>query len=459
MKEIAELAREVARRETHPIYSYNRGKRIHEKQVAFHKDKTRSRWVFGGNRTGKTECGAVETIWYALGAHPYREVTGATEGWVVSLSTQVQRDVAQAKILKYLPKEFIHEIVMISGRRESPKSGVIDFISVRNRFGTLSRIGFKSCDQGREKFQGTGLDFVWFDEEPSEDVYEECLLRTLDKDGVIWGTMTPLSGRNWLYGRIYLRAAEEDISIHEMSWNDNPFLTKKAIEAMERELSKDALESRKYGRFMEGSGLVFTEFNDENIIEPYDLAGASAVVGIDPGYVAPTAAVFVVKDGENYIVVDDYSVAGIRIPEHAEVIKAKIVRHGISEYKAVIDSASSAKNLASEKTVAQLFKDSGIEVEQCAPKNVFGDVFTIKSLFADATGTRRLFIFKNCVHLIKELRSYYWGDDERPVKKNDHCIDALRYAITAMEREIKPRASPLLDKKRELIRRNNEQRY
>jgi len=33
----------------------------HQKQVAFHKSLARSRWVFGGNRSGKTECGAVET--------------------------------------------------------------------------------------------------------------------------------------------------------------------------------------------------------------------------------------------------------------------------------------------------------------------------------------------------------------------------------------------------------------
>ena len=33
----------------------------HKKQIAFHKCKKRNRWVFGGNRSGKTECGAVES--------------------------------------------------------------------------------------------------------------------------------------------------------------------------------------------------------------------------------------------------------------------------------------------------------------------------------------------------------------------------------------------------------------
>ena len=40
---------------------YNK-KKVHKKQIAFHKCKKRNRWVFGGNRSGKTECGAVEVV-------------------------------------------------------------------------------------------------------------------------------------------------------------------------------------------------------------------------------------------------------------------------------------------------------------------------------------------------------------------------------------------------------------
>ena len=40
------------------ITEYNKKKK-HKKQLAFHRCKKRNRWVFGGNRSGKTECGAV----------------------------------------------------------------------------------------------------------------------------------------------------------------------------------------------------------------------------------------------------------------------------------------------------------------------------------------------------------------------------------------------------------------
>ena len=143
---------------------------VHEKQMAFHACLKRNRWVFGGNRTGKTECGAVEAVWFARGIHPFRSISKPTKGWVVSLTQEVQRDVAQEKILSYLPKEWIEKIVMRRGREDSPDAGVIDFILVKCVHGGLSVIGFKSCDQGRQRFQGTSQDWIWFDEEPPEDM-------------------------------------------------------------------------------------------------------------------------------------------------------------------------------------------------------------------------------------------------------------------------------------------------
>ena len=82
------------RRENDFLAAYNTGEKIHTKQLAFHKCKKRNRWVFGGNRSGKTECGAVECVYMARGIHPYRQNRKDVCGWVVSLSTQVQRDVA-----------------------------------------------------------------------------------------------------------------------------------------------------------------------------------------------------------------------------------------------------------------------------------------------------------------------------------------------------------------------------
>jgi len=459
-KQIESLDYEIDRRKCQ-FYKYNNVKKVHAKQLDFHKDQSKSRWVFGGNRTGKTECGAMEAIWWATGLHPHRQIEGDREGWVVSLSSQVGRDVAQSKILKYLPPEFITNVVMKSGKSDSPQNGVIDFIIVQNKFGGTSKISFKSCDQGREKFQGTGLDWIWFDEEPPEDIYEECLLRTLDKGGVVWGTMTPLKGRNWLYEKIYLNSDKH--SIHEMSWEDNPFLDRNEILTMEKQLSPEALESRKYGRFTDGAGLVFTEFSDENIIDPLSvslLTGFDFLISIDPAYVAPTGVVWVATDGESYYVIDDYSISHKTVEEHANSVVEKNKQLGIDECTILIDSASTQRTLVGSRTVEMQFKDAGLDVNANVNKNVIEGIMKMKSLLKDVNGVRRLFITKNCVNLIRELRGYTWGDNERPVKKNDHCIDALRYIIMHnVSRKKKANKNVLVEKKRELIKLGKQQLF
>ena len=270
---LAEIDKELSKRQKAcmALATYNSGRKKHKKQMAFHKCKKRNRWVFGGNRSGKTECGAVEAVWLLRGIHPYRKNKKDVFGWSVSLSQQVQRDVAQSKILKYLPTSWIADITMLSGRKDSPSSGVIDQIKIKNVFGGISTLGFKSCDQGREKFQGSSLDFVWFDEEPPKDIYDECLMRVMDKKGDIFGTMTPLKGETFIYNEIYLnRHNNPEVWWETISWEDNPYLPKSEVKLLSSSLDGSALDSRKFGKFSAGEGLVYPEFDRAvHVIPPF----------------------------------------------------------------------------------------------------------------------------------------------------------------------------------------------
>ena len=438
VKKILKLEKEInVRYNSNKLNFYNKGRKVHKKQIAFHKCKKRNRWVFGGNRSGKTECGAVEVVYLACGNHPYKK-NKLTSGWVVSLSRQVQRDVAQRKILEYLPASCIEKIVMVSGGQDSAENGIIDFILVRSQVGGISKIGFKSCDQGREKFQGTSLDYVWFDEEPPFDIYLECKMRVLDRCGEIFGTMTPLKGLTWVYNTIYLNDKNDDEIWYEtMEWADNPFLSKKEIENMTKSLPAEEIESRRYGKFMQNGGMVYSEF-DENVhvIEPFDVPVEwQDNISIDPGLHNPLSAHFyaVDYDGNVYVVAEHYQ-AQKTVEYHAEKIK-EIARKlnwktdSKGFLRAIIDSAARQKTLASEKNVVELFYENGILVNPQVDKDMFAGISTVKSYLKTADGSTRLFIFKNCVNLIREIKNYWWGDGDLPIKKDDHALDELRYYL------------------------------
>ena len=425
------------RREGDALSRYNAGKKVHRKQLAFHKCKKRNRWVFGGNRSGKTECGAVEAVWLARGIHPYRKNRADVSGWVVSLSQQVQRDVAQAKLLRYLRSEWIEEVVMQSGRKGACEYGVIDYILVRNVFGGVSRIGFKSCDQGREKFQGASLDFVWFDEEPPKDIYDECRMRVMDRKGEIFGTMTPLKGLTFLYDEIFLNVREDPQAWYiQMEWADNPFLSKEEIAALESTMDERTLASRRYGRFDTGSGLVYGEFDPEvHVIEPFDVPHEwYDQISIDPGLKNPLACHFYACDwdGNLYAIAEHYE-AERDVRYHAERIREIAERlgwhfDGQGRLRALIDSAASQRTLAASQSVAELFYDQGILVDTNVNKDMFSGISRVKQ-YLKGEKHPRLYIFKNCVHLIREFKGYWWGEGDHPRKQDDHCLDELRYYV------------------------------
>lgn len=425
------------------LSQYNCGEKLHKKQLEFHKCQKKNRWVFGGNRSGKTECGAVETVYLARGIHPYRK-NKPISCWVVSLSKQVQRDVAQAKVLHYLKKNWIEKIVMAKGRQDSAESGVIDFILVRNVFGSLSKIGFKTCDQGREKFQGASLDFVWFDEEPPYDIYLECKMRILDRSGEIFGTMTPLKGLTWVYHEIYLNEHNDDnVWTIQMEWADNPYLSQKEIEEMSASISTEELESRRYGKFVQCGGLVYNTFDEnKHVIEPFDIPKDwQDNISIDPGLNNPLSAHFYARDydGNVYVVAEHYE-KGKEVDWHAQRIKEiasrlgwRTNRNGFLE--ALIDSAATQKTLASKKNVVELFYENGILTNPRVNKDMFTGINIVKRYLCDANGKSHIFIFKNCVNLIREIKSYWWGDDDLPIKKDDHCLDEMRYYLVSLNQD------------------------
>ena len=466
MREIVEKLKAIEREEKRRqagdgLKRYNAGEKKHEKQLAFHRCPKRNRWVFGGNRSGKTECGAVECVYMARGVHPYRENRKDVQGWVVSLSAQVQRDVAQKKILQYLRKDWIEDVVMQSGRKDAPEGGVIDFIRVKNVFGGVSTIGFKSCDQGREKFQGASLDFVWFDEEPPKDIYLECRMRVMDKRGDIFGTMTPLKGLTFLYTDVYLnRNGDPEVWYEFMEWRDNPFLSESEISLMESCLDENALQSRKYGKFATSEGLVYPEFDESvHVIEPFAVPKEwQDNISIDPGLNNPLSAHWYAVDfDDNVYVVYEHFKAGRDVDYHASEIKRICdllgwKRDGKGRVTALIDSAAKQRTLSGAKSVCELFYERGILVNPNVEKDLFSGISRVKSYLNRRNGLPNLYIFSNCTHLIGELKSYYWGSGDTPKKVDDHALDEMRYYLMS-----RPTKSPP-EREKSAVEKDKERR-
>lgn len=164
----------------------------------------RERVLLAANRVGKTLAGCYETSLHLTGQYPAwwegRRFAHPVRAWACGDTSKTVRDILQVTLigpphdpgLGVLPPSLV--------LRKTPKAGVpdaIETILVRHVAGT-SELQLKSYDQGREAYQGTAQHVVWLDEEPPEDIYTECLLRTAEttthSGGIILCTFTPLQG-------------------------------------------------------------------------------------------------------------------------------------------------------------------------------------------------------------------------------------------------------------------------
>lgn len=260
------------------------------------------RALFWGNRVGKTEWGGQEAVRFSTGTHPLKDITIPNDGWVVCPSFDLQMDGTQKKLQTYLSPNDIERIEYIRGEI---------WKNVRLKNGSL--ITFKSYEQGAAKFQSAGKRWIWFDEEPPSDIYEECLMRQeagfpLD----IWLTMTPVNGMTWVYDEIYMDPGNPLYYISEASWDDNPWLTEEQKSIMRGVLQKrgERIEVREKGRFMSRVGLVCNWWRREKHLKQYsefpkDWAYYEV---LDGGWSDPATWLLIGIDGlGNLHVVDGYA--------------------------------------------------------------------------------------------------------------------------------------------------------
>lgn len=171
----------------------------------------RERCFMAANRVGKTEGGGgYELTCHLTGKYPAwwegRRFNRPVKAWAAGKTNETTRDILQAKLLGsvmdlgrrkgvsgtgLIPGDLLHIPTM------TWKQGVPDFVDtirVKHVSGEYSVLGLKSYQQGRGSFEGTEQDVIWLDEEPPEDIYGECLIRTATTNGIVMITFTPLEG-------------------------------------------------------------------------------------------------------------------------------------------------------------------------------------------------------------------------------------------------------------------------
>ena len=414
--------------------------------------------LLGGNRSGKTEIGAFVAIAFLLGKEFFRgspawefvQWLPIPEGrprniWATGLDYGTLRDIIwREKFVfgrnhpAFVPKE--SDLI-----RKCSESD-LQIITTDG-----SMLTGKSADAGREKFQSASIDLAWIDEEPEVEIFDEIYQRTIDCNGIILITLTPLNDISsgvrtpWVFDlHDKWKHGQKDIEFIQLSMLDNPFVPEpEKQKALEKWSGHPEERARLYGEFIQRSGLIYPTWSrDKHLIDPVVLPKDwPCVVSIDPAATGITAGLKArISPQDDIYIVSEYYEADLTVSEHA--------KNMLAQFGGPVDSWlldpywGKQRNAETHKSGMQLYRDAGIPVRL---PDIGDSNYALEASreYINATVTPagrhpKLYLFRGqCPHFEQEIEHYVWAfygkgemkglSKQQPVKRNDHAMNAFQY--------------------------------
>jgi PBSX family phage terminase large subunit len=277
-----------------------------------------------------------------------------------------------------------------------------------------------------DRLRGLGAKYIYGDEIVTwdKDVFEMVKSR-LDKPySKFDGTCNPGSPLHWLKQFIDSGA---DVFYQNYGIRDNSFLDPGVREEMESEYTGVFYERYILGRWVQAEGLIYPMFSEKtHVTNEMPSSFEKYWVSVDYGTKNPCVFLLIGRTGNEYRVVDEYYYDGReKIPrtddEHYTALEA-LVNGRLLERVIIDPSAASYITLIRRKGRYRVTEADNAVVD--------GIRQTASAL------SRGLIKFSDrCCKIIQEFGLYVWDEtvpEDKPVKENDHALDALRYFVKTM---------------------------
>lgn len=267
-----------------------------------------------------------------------------------------------------------------------------------------------------------------------EGFFQELLNRLSVKGAKFFGTTNPDSPFHWLKANYLDREGELNLRSWHFELTDNPNLDPEYIESLKAEHTGLWYDRMIRGLWVQADGVIYDQFDLEK--QGYDAQEApsfdSQAVAIDYGTQNPFAALLVGRTGATSWVQRELYYSGREAlkqrtdAEHADALLAWL---GDVRPRWFIVDPSAASFIAE-------LKSRGIHNVKPAVNDVIDGIRTVSS---NLTAGRLRIHRTACPNLLKEFAGYVWDakaaktGTDKPVKTNDHALDALRYYCATIE--------------------------
>lgn len=407
------------------------------KQREFHSaGHVRERLFMAGNQLGKTLGGAAECAMHLTGEYPDwwkgRRFNKPVILIAGSESAELTRDGVQRLLVGPPDREedwgtgFIPARCIAARTRRMGVSNALDTVTVNHVSGGQSTLYLKSYDQGRSKWQANTVDFVWFDEEPPEDVYFEGITRTNATKGSVMVTFTPLKGMSSVVARFLLEESDDRVTI-TMTIDDAEHFTAEERQKIIDSYPAHEREARTKGIPTLGSGLIFPVLEESIIVDPFDIPAHWAQIGaLDFGWDHPTAAVNLAWDRDTDVV---YLTKDYRQRQATPIFHAAAVKPW-GTWLPWAWPHDGNNDTAAGENLSKQYREQGLNMlpEHATFEDGSNSVEAGLMDMLDRMLTGRFKVFKTCTAWLEERRLYH-RKDGKIVKERDDVISASRYGV------------------------------
>lgn len=402
----------------------------------------RERALIAANRFGKTLSVSLEVVAHLTGNYPdwwngyvYDRPINV---WAASVSNKETNQNLKTYYVGDVNKlGWIHPSLILDHKP------LENLYLIQHASGGISKLRFKSFEQGREGWQAEKVDIVHPDEEMPYAIYSEALTRTATTRpgdyGMIMPSLTPLKGMTlFLLHFMQKREDGEDVKnvasgeVHNSIVYVSATLDDAGHIPVEEKLrlynsySPHEREARTKGIPSLGSGLIYPIMESELVVSPFDIPDYwPRCYGMDFGW-HNTAAVFLARDPDNGItyVCGEYLAGQLTPQSHAVHLLSK----GADWMPGAYDGAGESATQDDGGNLVDMYIKAGIRNWVPADKRSVGKgLYTVLQLME----TGQLKIFNTCAKTLRELRMYARDENGKVIKGNDHLMDALRYAIVS----------------------------
>ena len=381
------------------------------KQKEIEESRARFKVVKGGRRGGKTRYGS-----YWLGK---RALTVPGKHWYVCQNLDLIRDEMWPRLCELL-RDYI-----------TKKDDRLYRMDVSNGM-FKAQISCKSAVM-ENALRGRGLASLELDEASFvRPRMWDMILRPMLADTEGPALIMSSAKKGWFTQTFnYAQKAEDpDWQAFHMTIYDNPHIARQEIEQIKRSTPVDVWKQEYMGEEASNQGMVYAEYSDKTAYDPavrfQGTPSFPTVVGLDWGFAANTAAVWLHASPEGYLIASrEHARRGWDVVRHSSVIKSVSSTIAYPNIEYVLDSSAFRKEGTSGLSIADQFRTAGIYCRR-DDRDVMGSINLVKQFMRGDGEKPWMFISTDCPLLISAIQEWEWDEHEPDV------LVALRYAVAHM---------------------------